>query len=123
MAVPLFNKDFTYLLFFLLPFIVFILAIWRYIILKKDKESNYSTIFLLLQFLYLYIFIIIGYSIYISMLNLIYSYNKYVNKGRKKTFWDYLAMIFIVITMIFIIIFTILFLTFSSFMLGYFNID
>ena len=51
MAVPLFNKDFTYLLFFLLPFIVFILAIWRYIILKKDKESNYSTIFLLLQFL------------------------------------------------------------------------
>jgi hypothetical protein len=121
MAVPLFNKDINYLLFFLLPFIVFIVAIWRYRSFKED--SDYSTIFLLLQFLYLYLFIIISYSIYISMFNLIYSYNKYVNKGNKKNIFDYLAMIFIVITMIIIIIFTILLVTFSSFMLGYFNID
>lgn len=121
MAVPLFNKDINYLLFFLLPLIIFVIAIWRYRSFKDD--SDYSIIFLLIQFLYLYLFIIIWYSIYISMINLIYSYNRYVNKGNKKQFWDYLAMIFIVITMIVIIIFSILFLMFSSFMLGYFKID
>ena len=120
MAVPLFEKNSNYFFLFALPLFLTLVCITRFILIDNKNVSN--TLFLIVQYIYLYFFIIIIYSLGITIYNLIYTFNKYVNKGKKRKFLETLYMIFIIPFLIMLIMLGIGYVLLSSIMLGYFKI-